>query len=493
MKPVWKDVRPANQPRKLAFAATFPVLCLGLISVIGCSVGPKYVKPTAQIPPAYKETGTWKPAEPSDEARKGKWWEIFQDPQLNALEEQLSVSNQTLRAAADHFQEARDALRATRSAQFPLVTAGVAPTGIRQSKTKALFGATSPVTYADYFLASDVSYEVDVWGRVRMVVESSRTQAQATAADLETVRLSLNAELAFDYFTLRGLDATKQLFDSNVAAFEKALDLTESRFQGGVASREDVELAATQLEQTRAEDIDITSARDQYEHAVAVLTGQPASTFHLPPVNQLPAAPPIPSTGLPSELLERRPDIAGAERRVAAANVQVGLAHEAYFPTIMLSLVGGFESGKFTSWLNGSSVLWSAGGSALQTIFDAGRRHAISDQAKASYDEMIADYQQTVLTAFQQVEDSLSDLRVLQDESKTQDAAVAAANRSLEQATNRYKGGIENYLTVITAQTAVLTNERTAVTLLTRRMTSTVLLVKALGGGWDVSKLPAVD
>jgi NodT family efflux transporter outer membrane factor (OMF) lipoprotein len=323
-------------------------------------------------------------------------------------------------------------------------------------------------------------------------VESSRAQAQASAADLESVRLSLHAELALDYFELRGLDAQKQLFDSNVDAFQKALDLTLNRFNGGLASREDVELAATQLEQTRAQDIDLTSARDQFEHAIAVLIGQPASTFTLSSA-PMPAIPPPTPPGLPSELLERRPDIAAAERQVASANAQMGVARAAYFPLITLGLTGGFESGAFTSWLSGPSAIWSLGGSALQTVFDAGRRRAISDQAKAAYDGTIANYQQTVLTSFQQVEDSLSDLRVLEDESKTQDAAVAAANRSLEQSTNRYKGGLDTYLTVITAQSAVLANERTAVSLLTRRMTSSVLLIKALGGGWDVSKLPAVD
>jgi NodT family efflux transporter outer membrane factor (OMF) lipoprotein len=323
-------------------------------------------------------------------------------------------------------------------------------------------------------------------------VESSRAQAQASAADLETIRLSLHAELALDYLTLRGLDAQKKLFDSNVDAFDKALQLTKNRFQGGVASREDVDLAATQLEQTRAQDIDITSARDQFEHAIAVLIGQPASSFRLDPA-PMPATPPVPPPGLPSELVERRPDIAEAERRVAAANEQVGIARAAFFPTIALGLVGGFESGRFPDWLTGPSGLWSIGASAAETVFDAGRRRAVSDQAIASYDEMIADYQQTVLTSFQQVEDSLSDLRVLEEEAKTQDAAVAAANRALDQSTNRYKGGLDTYLTVITAQSAALANQRTAVSLLTRRLTSTVLLVKALGGGWDVSKLPAVD
>lgn len=458
----------------------------------GCSVGPKYEKPTTQIPTAYKENANWKPAQPSEQAQRGNWWEIFQDSQLNALEEKVDVSNQSLRAAVDRFQEARDVLKQSRSALYPLVTASVSPSQNRQSQDKALFGGTSPVNYGDLVLEGQVSYEADAWGAVRHSVASSRELAQATAADLETLRLSLHAELALDYLTLRGLDAQKQLFDSNVDAFEKALALTQDRFQGGVASREDVDLADTQLEQTRAEDIDITSQRDQFEHAVAVLIGQPPSTFQLDPA-PLPAAPPVPPPGLPSQLLERRPDIAGAERRVAAANEQIGIARAAYFPTIMLGFVGGFESKAFPNWLTGPSALWSLGASAAETVFDTGRRRAVSDQAKASYDEMIADYQQTVLTSFQEVEDSLADLRVLADESKTQDDAVAAANRALDQSTNRYKGGLDTYLTVITAQSAALANERTAVSLLTRRLTSTVLLVKALGGGWDVSKLPAVD
>jgi NodT family efflux transporter outer membrane factor (OMF) lipoprotein len=469
-----------------------PILPLGLLLLAGCSVGPKYVKPTAQIPPSYKENANWKPAEPNDRAQKGNWWEIFQDPQLNALEEKVNVSNQTLRAAVDRFQEERAVLRQSRSALYPLVTASVNASRQRQSTDRALHGATSPTNYSDFLLAGDVSYEADVWGSVRHSVESSRAQAQASAADLETIRLSLHAELALDYLTLRGLDAQKKLFDSNVDAFDKALQLTENRFQGGVASREDVDLATTQLEQTRAQDIDITSARDQFEHALAVLIGQPASSFRLDPA-PMPVVPPVPPPGLPSELVERRPDIAEAERRVAAANEQVGIARAAFFPTIALGLVGGFESGQFPNWLTGPSGLWSIGASAAETVFDAGRRRAVSDEAIASYDEMIADYQQTVLTSFQQVEDSLSDLRVLDEEAKTQDAAVAAANRALDQSTNRYKGGLDTYLTVITAQSAALANQRTAVSLLTRRLTSTVLLVKALGGGWDVSKLPAVD
>jgi len=483
---------PKRRSLSSTLSALFPGLLLAIALASGCSVGPKYSRPTTQIPPAYKETGNWKPADPSDATRKGNWWELFQDSQLNDLEEKVSVSNQTLRAAQDQFLEARAAVRIARSSLFPVVTANLPVSRQRTSQNRPLAGPATPYNYSDFLISGDLSYEADVWGSIRKTVETAREQAQASAADLETVRLSLHAELAFDYFTLRGLDAQKALFDSTVAAYEKALELTQNRFQGGVASREDVDLADTQLEQTRAQDIDITSARDQYEHAVAVLIGQPASAFSLTAA-PMPAPPSVTSPGVPSELLERRPDIASAERLVAAANAQVGIARAAFFPTIMLGLVGGFESGQFPSWVTASSGLWSVGASAAETVFDAGRRRAVSDQAKASYDQTVANYQQTVLTAFQQVEDSLSDLRVLEDEAKTQDAAVAAAHRALEQSTNRYKGGVDTYLTVITAQSAALENERTAVSLLTRRLTSEVLLVKALGGGWNVSQLPPVD
>jgi NodT family efflux transporter outer membrane factor (OMF) lipoprotein len=483
--------RPSARRKKIFSSSATMLLCTAALLFSGaCSVGPKYTKPVSEIPPSYK--GDWKTAQPQDQTRKGAWWEIFQDPQLNSLEQQLTLANQTLRAAQDSFAQARAAVRISRSAQYPFLTANAGIIRQRQSSDRALFGGAAPVNYSDFLATGDLSYEVDAWGRIRHVVESSRELAQANAADLETVRLSLHAELATDYFILRGLDAQKQLLDSNVAAFQKGLELTDSRFRGGLASREDVELATTELEQTRAQDIDITSTRDQFEHAIAVLVGRPASTFDLAAA-PMPNVPAIPSPGFPSELLERRSDIAGAERRVASANAQIGIATAAFFPTIALNLAGGFESGQFTSWLAGPSGLWAVGGSVAQTVFDAGRRRAISDQAKAGYDQTIAGYQQTVLTAFQEVEDSLSDLRVLEEEAKTQDAAVAAANRSVAQATNRYKGGLENYLTVITAQTAALNNERVAVTILTRRMTSSVLLIKALGGGWDVTQLPSVD
>ncbi len=492
MTPAVRIWKPADAGQKSVSWNIFAILCIGLVLAEGCSVGPKYVKPVAQIPASYKEMGNWKAAEPSDAARKDKWWEVFRDPELNALEDKLTVSNQTLRAAQDRFLEARAALNFSRAGEFPQVTAGGLASRQRSSSNRPLRGPTSPSNYSDFVLSGDISYEADVWGRVRKTVESSRAEAQASAADLETIRLSLHAELALDYFTLRGLDAQKDLFDSTVAAFERALDLTQTRFQGGLASKEDVEQATTLLEQTRAQDIDITAARDQFEHAVAVLIGEPAPTFSLPPA-ALAVLPPAIPPGQPSELIERRPDIAATERRVEEANAQIGLAKIAYFPLITLNAVDGFESGQFTSWLAGPSALWSVGASALETVFDAGRRRAISDRAKAAYDGTVASYQQAVLTAFQEVEDSLSDLRVLDQEAKTQDAAVAAAQRSLDQSVNRYKGGLDSYLTVITAQSLALENQRTAVNLLTRRMTSSVLLVKALGGGWDVSKLSPVD
>src|SRR3984893_2756566 len=325
---VWKL---ADAGRRFFSWSIFALFCVGLGLIAGCAVGPKYTKPVAQVPPSYKETGNWKPAEPGDSARKDNWWEIFKDPELNALENKLSVSNQTLRGAQDRFLEARAALKFSRAGEFPQITAGGLASRQRSSSNRPLRGATSASNYSDFILSGDISYEADVWGRVRKTVESSRAEAQASAADLETVRLSLHAELALDYFTLRGLDAQQQLFDSNVDAFQKALDLTENRFNGGLASREDVELAATELEQTRAQDIDLRSARDQFEHAIAVLIGQPASTFALSAA-PMPAVPPLTPPGLPSQLLERRPDIAAAERQVASATAPIGVASAAYFP-----------------------------------------------------------------------------------------------------------------------------------------------------------------
>lgn len=474
--------------RKLGLASV--VVFLGTSFLLqGCAVGPRYVRPTAPVPPAYKDTGNWKPAQPRDQIPRGKWWEIFQDPQLNALEEQINLSNQNLKIAQAQYQQARALVRFSRGGYFPAVTGGVSVARSRQSENRPLRSPSSATNFTDYLLPVDASYEADVWGRVRRTVEARRAEAQASAADLEAVSLSLHAELAVDYFELRGLDAQKRLLDSTVIAYGKALELTQNRYEGGLASGVDVAQAQTQLETTRAQAIDVEAQRAQFEHAIAVLTGQPPSTFALPasPLNA--PLPPIP-VGLPSDLLERRPDIAAAERRVQAANAQIGIAKAAYFPLLTLTGSGGFESGAAGTWLSGPSGFWAVGPAAVMTLFDGGRRRAVSEQARAAYDQSVASYRETVLTAFQGVEDNLTALRILEDEARTQGVAVSAAERSLALSLNRYKGGVVSYLEVITAQSAALADERTAVDISMRRIVASVLLVKALGGGWDVSNLP---
>jgi NodT family efflux transporter outer membrane factor (OMF) lipoprotein len=345
------------------------------------------------------------------------------------------------------------------------------------------------ITYNDFVLPFSVSYQADVWGRIRKNVESYREQAQASAADLATVNLSMHADLAVDYFQARSLDAEEQLLNSTVTQYEQALELNENRFAGGIASEVEVEQARTQLETTRAQAIDVGVLRAQYEHAVAILIGKPPAEFSLAPL-PLTAPPPYVPISVPSELLERRPDIAAAERLVASANAQIGVAKSAYYPSISLGASGGFESSAITTLINGSSGLWSIGLSAVGTVFDVGRRRSLSDQARAAYDYQVAAYRENVLTGFQQVEDNLAAVRILEDEAKVQDEAVAAAQRSLELSTTRYKGGVTSYLEVITAQNAALADDVTAVNILGRRMASTVLLIQALGGGWDRSSLP---
>jgi NodT family efflux transporter outer membrane factor (OMF) lipoprotein len=466
------------------------LLALGMLSVCGCTVGPKYHPPVVQAPSAYKEVGDWKPAQPNDQNLGGNWWTIFQDPQLDALEQQIKVGNQNLKAAEAQFRQARAALRYNRADYYPTVTAGASATrqrisGRRPPPTSIFDG----ITYNDFVLPFSVSYQADVWGRIRKNVESYREQAQASAADLATVNLSMHADLAIDYFQARSLDAQEQLLNSTVKQYEQALELNESRFAGGIASEVEVEQAKTQLQTTRAAAIDVGVLRAQYEHAVAILIGKPPAEFSLPPL-PLTAPPPHIPISVPSELLERRPDIAAAERRVAAANAQIGVAKSAYYPLINLTGSGGFESSAITTLLNGPSGLWSIGLSAVGTIFDGGRRRSLNEEARAAYDFQVAAYREDVLTGFQQVEDNLAAVRILENEAKVQDEAVAAAQRSLDLSTTRYKGGVTSYLEVITAQSAALADEVTAVNILGRRMASTVLLIQALGGGWDRSSLP---
>jgi NodT family efflux transporter outer membrane factor (OMF) lipoprotein len=466
----------------------------------GCTVGPKYHRPDAPTAPAFKESavvpppdlpqGGWKQVTPNDSAMRANWWEIYQDPQLNKLEQQVAVSNQTLKASYEQYVQARAAIQFFRSQYYPTVAVGPSATRERQSANRPLYVPGSKSTYNDLFLQGQVSWEPDLWGNIRRQVESQRATTVATAADLANVDLSLRSELATDYFELRGLDTQQRLLDNTVVQYEQFLALTKARFAGGVATDSDVALAQTQLDQTRAQAIDIGVARAQFEHAIATLTGTPASSFSLAfapldlPLPQVPV-------GVPSQLLERRPDVAAAERRANAANAQIGVAIAAYYPTINIGATGGFESRNAGTLIQGPSSLWSLGGSAVELLFDAGRRHALTEEARAGYEVNVANYRQTVLQAFQEVEDNLSGLRILNSEQVAQARAVQSAVRSTNISTNRYKGGVTTYLEVITAQTTQLANERTAADITTREFAASVLLVKALGGGWDTTKLPS--
>ena len=458
-----------------------------LFAISACAPKTKYVAPAADLPPAFRENAEWKIAQPADEMLRGNWWELFGDPALSALEQQIDVSNKTLKAADAQFVQARAIVRGTRAGLFPQVDA--IPSVSRAEASGNRPATTLHQAANDFVLPIDASWEADVWGRIHSAVSASRAAAQASAADLETARLSLHAELAVDYFTLRGIDRDRQLLQAAVESFEKTLELTQSRFQGGIASQADVAQAETILETTRAQTVDVEVGRASLEHAIAVLVGKPASSFSIAVV-PLDAAPPAVPAGLPSELLERRPDIAAAERRVAAANAQLGVATAAFYPRLILSGAAGFESSPLGSLLTGTSSFWSLGSALLVNVFDAGRRHAVSDQARAAQDQAVAIYQQAVLEAFREVEDQLAALRILDAEATIQGRAVDAAQRSLMQATNRYRGGLASYLEVTSAQSAALANQRTAVEILTRRMTASVLLMKGLGGGWQVSTLP---
>jgi NodT family efflux transporter outer membrane factor (OMF) lipoprotein len=469
-------------------AAGLLMLTIAMLSLGSCAVGPKYKTPAVPAPPAYKEIGNWKTAQPSDQNLGGNWWEIFRDPQLNSLEQQINVSNQNLKAAVAQYQQSRAALRYARADYYPSLSTAPSAARERYSDNRPAITGRG-LTFNDYVVPLNLNYQVNAWGRVSRNVESYREQAQASAADLAVVNLTLHADLAIDYFAARTLDAQEKLLRTTVGQYEQALQLNEDRYNGGLASEVEVEQARTILETTRAQLVDVGVARSQYEHAVAVLLGKPPADFSLPPL-PLTTPPPAIPVGVPSELLERRPDIAGAERRVASANAQVGLAKTAYYPLVNIAASGGLESGTITTLAQGPSALWSVGASAVMTLFDGGKRHALNDEAKSAYDSSVASYRQTVLTAFQQVEDNLAALRVLEQEAGVQTIAVQSAERSLALSNTRYEGGVTSYLEVITAQNAALSDEVTAVNILGRRMASAVLLIEAMGGGWDRSSLP---
>jgi len=489
--------------RKLRLAVALAGVCGVLLT--GCTVGPKYVRPSAVAPPAYKEltpenfkdTDGWKQAQPGDATLRGKWWEMFNDPQLNALEEQVNVSNQTIAAAAANFLAARAVVRQARAQYYPTITAS--PSITNQRPSSGQFGGVSAGSsnsgfalrsFTDYSLPFDASWVPDLWGRVRNSVLANSAAAQASAADLENVRLTAQSEVAIDYFEIRTQDALKQLFDATVAAYQDSLELTQIQFNAGIAADEAVAQAETQLEATQAQDTNLGIARAQFEHAIALLLGQPASTFSLP-AEPLRANPPAIPFGIPSQILERRPDVASAERLVAEANAQIGLATAAYYPTVTLSASGGFSNTSIASWFAWPSRFWSVGPTLAETLFEGGLRRATVQQFRALYDRGVADYRQTVLTAFQQVEDNLAALRILSQEIQQQDTAVNSAQRNLQVATQRYRAGIDPYLNVITAQTTLLTNQQTAVNLHSEQMTASVQLIEALGGGWDAAQLPS--
>jgi NodT family efflux transporter outer membrane factor (OMF) lipoprotein len=460
----------------------------------GCMVGPKYVKPvtpTFNAPDAYKEADpNWQPATPADATLRGDWWTMFSNPELNDLESKIEIQNQDLKTYEARFREARAQIGVNNAARFPVISTSSYANGVRYSAGRPYFTApASNPGVADVLLPLTLNYEVDLWGRIHRTINLSKEEAQASAADLETARLSIQSDLAMDYFELRSADAQARLLNDTVKDYQEALRITTNRFEGGVANESDVFQAKTQLQQAIVQESDIAVTRSQFEHAIAVLIGQPPNSFSLP-VAALDAPPPPIPPSLPSELLERRPDIAAAERRTAEANEQIGIARAAFFPTLNLSAAAGFEFGSFANFFNASNLAYALGPTLGQTFFDAGRRKAISDQAYALFDENSANYKQTTLTAFQQVEDNLAALRILQQEADQQREATEAAQGAQRIFNNRYLGGLDTYLQVVTAQNTALLNERNDIDIMRRRMDASVLLIKALGGGWTTAQLP---
>ena len=460
----------------------------------GCTLAPRYRRPETPPPAAaYKELADWKLATPSDAVPRGAWWSVFGDATLDALEAEAGGANQNLKAALARLEAARAQTRIARSAYLPSIAASANATRSKPSTNSPFYPGGPPATGNDFVLAGELSYELDLFGRVRSTVSGARASMQASQGDLAALDLDVRAELATDYFSLRGLDAALELLDRTVADYAKALTLTSNRYRGGAAAVADVEQAKAQLETAKTQAEETRLRRAQTEHAIAVLVGQPASAFALEPRPLPPGlAPPALDPGLPSALLERRPDVAAAERRVAAANAGIGAARAAYFPVFTLAGSGGWDSVSSTDWIQAPSRFWSAGPQAVLSLFDAGRLRAQSAAARAAYDEQAANYRRTVLTAYREVEDNLVALKQLARESESQAAAVAATQAALEQEQLRYQGGIITYLEVVTAENAALAARLAAVDIQTRRIAAGVLLVRALGGGWSAAAaLPA--
>ena len=475
----------------------FVAIVAGTIMLLSaCTVGPDYVKPSVETPPAYKEAeggAKWQIAQPKDDVIRGAWWELFNDPQLNALEAQVVISNQNIAVAEAQYRQALALVQAARAGYFPTVGVNGSATRSRtpftsggssgSSRTSSSAGAVN-----NFLVSGNASWEPDIWGKVRRTVEANEASAQASAADLASIRLSAQTALAQDYFQLCALDAQKKLFAATVSAYQRFLDLTKNRYAGGVSSKADVLQADTQLKTTQAQAIALGVQRAQLEHAIAMLIGKSASVFSIPET-PLSLTPPTIPVSVPSVLLERRPDIAAAERLAAAANAQIGVAEAAYYPNISLTATGGFEGSQLSNWLIWPNRLWSIGAAAAETVFDAGLRSAQTAQARAAYDASVASYRQAVLTGFQEVEDNLAAIRILEEEAMAQDEAVKSARQSLQVSINQYKAGTISALNIITVQTIALNDEQTAVGIAGQRMTASVLLISALGGGWDTSEL----
>ena len=473
-------------------ALTVTVFCTMLA---GSNVGPKYLPPTMTAPQAYKEspeqfkeTDGWAVAQPQDAALRGKWWEIYNEPELNALEDQLNIDNQNIRQAFENFMEARALVREARSHYFPTVSVGGSYTRSQTSSNVGSSASGGEQTQVFSFPA-DVSWEPDLWGKVRNTVRASQYTAQLTAADLENERLTEQASLAQYFFEIRGQDALQQILNDTVEADKNALEIIRSAYDTGVADQISVVEAQTTLESAQSAAINIGIARAQYEHAIALLIGKPASTLSIPVEPRTSAPPPIP-VGLPSQLLERRPDVAAAERNMAAANAQIRVAYTAYYPALTLSATGGMESSAIKNILDWPSRFWSVGPSVSETVYDGGLRRATVNQYIATYNANVAAYRQSVLTAFQQVEDSLAAIRLLSQQVRHQREAVNSAQIFVKLELGRYETGIDPYIDVITAQTTLLANQQTLTNLQVQEMTASVQLIEALGGGWDRSQLP---
>jgi multidrug efflux system outer membrane protein len=466
------------------------LLALGAsVCLAGCTVGPKYQRASVPTPPAWKTEGPWREAAPKDAIPKGAWWEIFHEDELNGYEQQLLTANQSLAAARSRLDQARSLARVASAGLFPVGSTDPSASRNRYSGNRPLVQtSTGALTQNAFEVPFALSYEVDLFGRARKNLQAANASLQGTAADLQNVQLVLTAELAADYFSLRELDAETQVVQESVKIQQEGLVLVNHRHEGGIASGLDLAQQQTLLDSTVTQLDLLQQQRAQFEHAMAVLTGNPASTFNVP-VAPLHAAPPPVPLGMPSDLLERRPDVATAERTMAQQNALVGVAKTAFYPQLTIAGGGGFQSTSLGSLITAPSAFWSLGGDLLQPIFNGGRNRANLAAQRSLYDESVANYRESVLTAFQQVEDGLSDLNSLSKAAESQSAAVTDARRALDIANNRYTGGLTTFLDVITAQTVLLSNERLSTQLLGQQMVASVYLVKALGGGWDASAI----